>query len=131
MIWALLAILGVPIWLIVGALGGTLWSRRRVRSQPGIFRIGVRDAGGDSWPRVAAYGRLVRDVLIVSRGAALVRTEVYPIVDARPVDHATAPKHPDDATVRLIVVDGAADIEVAVPAEVGRQLDRLAPPTGE
>ena len=28
MLWALLAILGVPIWLVVGVLGGVVQSRR-------------------------------------------------------------------------------------------------------
>ena len=131
MIWALLAILGVPLWLIVGALAGTLWSRRRFRAQDGVFRIAIRDLGQDSWPRVAAYGRLVRDVLIVNRGAALVRTEVYPIIDVQPAAGATPPKRPERAAIRRLIVDGHVDVEVAVPPVVGAQLDRLSlPPTG-
>lgn len=93
-----------------------------------MFRIAVRDADRDSWPRVAAYGRLVRDILIVNRGAALVQTAVYPIIDTRPVDTDTVPKHPDDATIRLVVVDGQADIAVAVPPEIAARLDRHALP---
>jgi hypothetical protein len=129
-IWALLAVAGVPLWLIVGALAGTLWSRRRFRAQDGVFRIAIRDPGQDSWPRVAAYGRLVRDVLIVNRGAALVRTEVYPIIDVQPADGATAPRRPERAAIRRLVVDGNADVVVAVPPVLGAQLDQhsLPPP---
>lgn len=130
MIWALLAIVGVPIWLIVGALAGTLWSRRRFRAQDVVFRLGVRTVGEDSWPRLASYGRLVRDVLIVNRGAALVRTEVYPVIDVKTVGAADVPRHPENATVRRLIIEGQTDIEVAVAPMIGAQLDRLAlPPT--
>lgn len=88
MIWALLALLGVPIWLMVGALGGAVWGRRRFRSQPGVFPIAMRAVGHDAWPLAVSYGRLVRDILVVNRGLALVRTELYPIVDVRPLDTA-------------------------------------------
>jgi len=124
MIWALLAILGVPIWLIVGALGGAVWSRRRFRSQPGVFPIMVRTEGKDSWPRVVSHGRLIRDILVVNRGLALVRTELYPIVDVRPLE-GPVPEKISDGTGRLIGTDGR-DLEVGLPLAVGEQLDLLA-----
>ncbi len=125
MIWALLAILGVPIWLVVGALGGALWSRRRFRSQPGVFPAAVRARGDNSWPRAGSYGRLVRDVLVVNRGLALVRTEFYPIIDVRAFDGSVPAKKIDGATGRLLVIDEHDDLEVAVPSEVGDRLDQL------
>lgn len=128
-IWALLAILGVPIWLIVGALGGALWSRRRFRSQEGVFPLAMRRAGESSWPRMPVSGRLIRDILIVNRGIAMVRTEVYPIIDVRPVEVTVAPKRLDDSTTRLLGIAGQADLEVAVPHAVGGRLDQLALPS--
>lgn len=125
MIWALLAILGVPIWLIVGALGGALWSRRSVRSQPGVFPIAVRTAGQESWPRAVSYARMVHDVLVVHRGLALVRTELHPIIDVRALD-APVPEKIVGATGRLLGIEGADDLEVAIPAAEERQLDLLA-----
>jgi hypothetical protein len=124
-IWALLAILGVPIWLIVGALGGALWNRRSFRAQDGVFPIALRPAGQDSWPRITSYGRLIHDVLVVNLGLALVRTKIYPVIDARPIDVTTTPKHLEDALGRMLVVEGHGDIEVAVPVSVAQQLDEL------
>jgi hypothetical protein len=42
MIWALPAILGVPLRLVVGGLAASLWSRRQFRNSPGVFRTKVR-----------------------------------------------------------------------------------------
>lgn len=88
MIWALLAMLGVPIWLIVGALTGALVSRRRFRSQPEVFAVLTREHGDDAWPRRAAYGRYVHGVLLVNSGLALVRTRVWAVdrLEACPSD---------------------------------------------
>lgn len=76
MIWALLAILGVPIWLIVGALAGALLSRRRFKAQPGVFRLKEREVDNEKWPRRTAYGRMVHDVLVLNKGLAMVRTSL-------------------------------------------------------
>ena len=85
-------------------------------------RFGIPDR--THGPRVAAYGRLVRDVLVVNRGAPLVRTEIHPIIEVKLLDGATAPKRPERAAIRRLVVDGHADVEVAVPPVAGAQLDR-------
>jgi hypothetical protein len=130
MIWALLALLGVPIWLIVGALGGALLARQRFRSQPEVFRMVARTAGDDSWPRATSYGRLVRDVLVVNRGLALVRTELFPIVDVRRLDAPLPEKKIAGVTGRVLGVDGHDDLEVGIPLAVGHQLDlAIAPDT--
>lgn len=126
MIWALLALLGVPIWLIIGALGGAVWNRRNFRSQPGVFPIAIRAAGQDSWPRAVSYGRLVRDILVVNRGLALVRTELHPIIDVRELDGPFPEKKIAGATGRLLGIEGDDDLEVAIPSAVGEQLDLLA-----
>ena len=80
MIWALLAILGVPIWLVVGALGAALWSRHRFKNAPGTFRLKLRKESGtyegisDKWPRAVVYAEWVHDVLLVRKGLGLVPT---------------------------------------------------------
>lgn len=88
MIWALLAMIGVPIWLIVGALAGALVSRRRFRAQPEVFALLMREHGEDGWPRRPSYGRYVHDVLLVNAGLALVRTRVWAVdrLDDLPLD---------------------------------------------
>lgn len=57
MIWATLAFLGVPIWLVVGALIGALFSRHQFRAQPDVVPLLFREAGDEKWPRRLAYGR--------------------------------------------------------------------------
>jgi hypothetical protein len=126
MIWILLAALGVPLWLIAGALIGGLLSRRSFRRAPGVFKSKVRVRQGevhgldDSWPRVPGYGRWVHDVLIVHTGLALVRNTVYPVA-SRTVSFAPSdptPSHLGAAPLAAqLTLDDGAVIEVAVPRE--------------
>jgi len=74
MIWALLAILGVPIWLVVGGLILTLLNRRRFKKQPDVFRMKFRAEEDSKWPRQAAYARWIHDVLLINKGIGLVPT---------------------------------------------------------
>lgn len=117
MIWALLAILGVPIWLVVGALTGALLLRRRNRSRPGVVRMKLRPVDADRWPRRASYGRLVRDVLVLHTGLALLRSDVQGVAEAferadlGPVPPFALPRVSqltfDDGSTVLLAVDGA------------------------
>lgn len=84
MIWILLALLGIPLWLVVGGLIGALVARRRRRRAPGTFPCKLRPVGpGDdnSWPRTRSYACWAHDVLLVHRGLALARYEVLPVVN--------------------------------------------------
>jgi hypothetical protein len=127
MIWALLAILGVPLWLVVGALAGSLWSRRHFRNSPGVFPAKVRlnsgtfDGLSESWPPVAAYARWVHDVLLVNKGLALVRTQPLPVAAAEgrveqadPQEIKRLGNHPVLLRFRL---DNGAIIQLAAPGE--------------
>jgi hypothetical protein len=127
MIWALLAILGVPLWLVVGALAASLWSRRKFRNTPGVFRAKVRlnsgsfDGLGESWPPMPAYARWVHDVLLVNKGLALVRTQPLPIAaaegrieEADPEEIKRMGDHPILLQFRL---DNGATIQLAAPGE--------------
>jgi hypothetical protein len=118
-IWIILAVLGVPIWLVVGLLLGALWSRRRFRRTPGVFACKIRSAAGDGgsegWPRTTSYARWVHDVLLVHGGIALVRNRALPV---RSVEGAMAPapnvkmkgSEPVSVTFRL---DDDSIVEVA------------------
>jgi hypothetical protein len=117
MIWALLAILGVPIWLVVGGLVGALLLRRRNRSRPGVVRMKLRPVDADRWPRRASYGRVVRDVLVLHTGLALLRCDVRGVAEAfertdlGPVPPFALPRVSqltfDDRSTVLLAVDGA------------------------
>ena len=76
MIWALLAILGVPIWMVLGGLIGAIFNRRRVQRSEGVFAVRMRGVAEDEgkWGRKAS-ARWVHDVLIVNTGIALAQTE--------------------------------------------------------
>jgi hypothetical protein len=120
-IWILLATLGVPLWLIVGALGGALWNRRTFRRVPGVFPCKVRIVSGTEdpgrWPRGTAYARWVHDVLLVHAGLALVRNRALPVagIDA-PVSPASGVRLQggDPVSIRLRLDDGSV-AEVACP----------------
>jgi len=113
-IWALLALLGVPIWLVVGALAAALLSRRRFRAQPGVFRLKERGPGQDKWPRRTAYGRVIHNVLVLNKGLALARTAFRGVqsVTDRPQDGPIAPF--DQAVVFELLFDDGTDSLVAV-----------------
>jgi hypothetical protein len=128
MIWALLAILGVPLWLVVGALAGSLWSRRRFRNSPGVFPAKVRlnsgafDGLSESWPPVAVYARWVHDVLLVNKGLALVRTQPLPIAAAEGRVEQASPQEikrlGDNPILLQFRLDNGAIIQLAAPGEV-------------
>ena len=128
MIWALLAILGIPIWLIVGALIAIWQIRRAIKRQPGVFEVSVRAAGADTWPRQPSYARVVRDVLVLNSGVALLRAEVHPVDAVSEVDLDETPRRPADAIGRLVVFEDGTRREVAVAADHVDELDRAAGP---
>jgi hypothetical protein len=122
-IWALLAILGVPIWLLIGVLVGIGLSRRAFKHQPGVFVLAVRAENGDRWPRRPVHARLVRDVLVFNRGLALLRTEVLAIDAVDRIDLTDRPKRPADAVGRLVELENGLRLELAVEPNVAERLD--------
>jgi hypothetical protein len=119
-IWILLATLGVPLWLIVGALGGALWSRRKFQHAPGVFpckvRISSEPEGPGKWTRSTAHARWVHDVLLVHVGLALVRFRAHPVAA---VDAPLAPtsdvklKGGDDVVSVSLRLDDGSVVEIA------------------
>jgi hypothetical protein len=82
MTWILLAVLGVPLWLIAGVLASAFWSRHRFRGRPEVFACRLRPAGPaktSGWSRTKSYAYWVHDVLLVHHGLALARYEVLPV----------------------------------------------------
>ena len=124
--WALLAILGVPVWLVVGMLVGVILSRRGFHREQGVFALNVRPEGASKWPRQVVYGRRVRDVLVTNRGAALLRTEFHPVDDVVDLALHDPPKRPADAVGRLVTVADGRRLEVAVPKADVEHIDALA-----
>jgi hypothetical protein len=72
--------LGVPLWLIVGLLVFTFWTRHRFKKMEGVFPFkGCVESGsapgfGTKYPGQSSYGRWVHNVFLVHKGLALVHT---------------------------------------------------------
>jgi hypothetical protein len=121
---ALLAVLGVNLWVIVALLAFVLGRKRWVSRQPGAFKGAIRVVEGDvpglgaRWKR--GYGRWVREILVWTKAPFLFRNELV-AADALAGDARAAKpgevrrlgKHP---TVVLLAADGGARIEVAASA---------------
>jgi hypothetical protein len=125
MVWILLAALGVPVWLVVGALAAALWSRHAFKRAPGVFPAKLRVVAGKvpgvdaSWPRLPLYARWVHDVLLVHHGLALVRISVLPVesVSGPLVDRPEITRLGASPVVLALTLDGGAHAELAGPSE--------------
>lgn len=116
---AVLAILGVPVWLLVGVIGAAYWSRRTFRQAPGVFECRIRlipaaDAAVPAWPRAASYARWVHDVLLVHSGLSLRSFEALPVagLDA-PIEAADASRLPGPWVACRLRIDDGRVIELA------------------
>ena len=127
MIWALLALLGVPIWLIVGVLVSVWYSRRHFRAQDGVFVLSIRAHGDQRWPRTPAYGRCFPGIIVVNRGVALLRTSIHEIVQVDELEIEHPPRKPPDPVGRLVTLVDGSLIDVAVAEADSPRLDALAP----
>lgn len=126
MVWALLAVLGVPIWLVAGALGAALWSRRSFARQPGVIRAKICPTTHETWPRRAVHVRVVHDVLLVNSGLARVRTEAHGIreasVDDVPPDSVPGLAHP---VVLSLTPDSGPPVRLATESPLHPDLEAL------
>ena len=89
MIWATLALLGIPIWLIAIILIAAFRNRNKVRANPDVFEYKLKK--GDGWKRKKGYARWVSDVLIYHAGIALIRTDASQINAVRILDTTVLP----------------------------------------
>ncbi len=88
MIWALLAFLGIPIWLILGVLTAAFFTRRNFKAKPGVFPLRVRKLEADEPGRWSGklHARWVHDVLLANKGIGLNLTDAYPIASSATAD---------------------------------------------
>lgn len=125
MIWVLLGLLGVPIWLIVGALLSVVYSRRSFRTQDEVFDLSIRRPGDEKWPRQPAHGRCFRGIIVVNKGLALIRTEIHEVDDIAVLELDPPPRKPADAVGRLVTLRDGSSIEVALADADASRLDVL------
>lgn len=137
MIFALLAVLGVDLIVIVVLLGVVLSRRRWVSHQPGAFKGAIRVVDGEvprlgpKWKR--GYGHWVRDVFVWTKGPVLFRNELVPVDGLAGAVRAAEPgevKRLGNAPAVVgLAADGGARVEVAAAADDrGRALGPFAAP---
>ena len=84
---ALLLFLGIPIWMLFGAIILIFWNRRKVKSQSGMFVVKFRaipDNKDDQskWSK-KGYAQWVHDVLIVRTGVGLMKSTPYGVMKVK------------------------------------------------
>jgi len=89
MIWATLALLGIPIWLIAVVLVAAFRNRNAVRSNPDEFDYKLKK--DDGWQRKKGYARWVSDVLIFHAGIALIRSDAIQVEAVEALDTVELP----------------------------------------
>lgn len=124
MLFALLAVLGVNLIVIVFLLAGVLARRRWIRRQPTSFKGAIRVVDGEvaglsaRWRR--GYGRWVRDVLVWEKAPFLFRSEFVLADGLAGPDRAAEPgevkRLGKSVTVASVAVEGGARLETAAPA---------------
>lgn len=86
MAYIIMGLLGIPIWLIVGALVVMLWKRNHFKKQPGVFPARLRLESGSfeglSEKGASTYCVWVHDVLLVHKGMSLTSTLPVPVASA-------------------------------------------------
>jgi len=117
MVWATLALLGVPVWLVLGMLGGALWNRRRFKQSPGVFRLKYREESSEKWPRAATYGRWIHDVLLINKGIGLVPTTAVGVVTLVETTLSESVKGFDDPVIFTFTLDDKTAVQVAVSSD--------------
>jgi hypothetical protein len=121
MIWAILALLGVPLWLCAIATVVLVFRNRALRKRPGDISVRVLRAGKKRWTR--AHAIWVSDVFAWRASPASWNEGLVQVTDAslhEHVDAETAKKlHRlgDSPVVASLTLVGGAVIEVAARPE--------------
>ena len=127
MIIALLSLLGVPLWLLLGWLAGGMWHRHEINKLPDIFKLKVRMVTGsyrhtgEKFPRMVSRAVWAHDILIMEKGLLMPRTLHYRVDEGV---QAPTPADPDQVkglgdspvTMKYRLDDGGV-IEIAAQGE--------------
>lgn len=126
MIWALLALLGIPIWFIAVVLIAAFRNRKTVRSNPDVFEYKLKK--NDGWKRGKGYARWVSDVLIFHAGIALIRSDAVQVVTVETRNKIDLPSKGlgDNPTALTITYATGKTATIAVSAQ---SLDNARGPT--
>ena len=120
MIWVILAILGVPLWLIAIALLGQFFRNRKLRKRPGNIPLRVLRPGKKRW--TSGHGLWVSDVFAWRGSPAAWNEDLHQVsgVSIHPADTKEREKlHRigDDPVVASFALDDGATLKVAARHE--------------
>ena len=127
MLVAIGALLGVPLWILLGWLAGGIWHRHETKQLPDLFKTKVRLVSGTyrhtsaKFPRMAGHAIMAHDVMILEKGLLIPRTLYFKIADGihppKAADTEQVKGLGDKPVTMQFRLDEGAVIEVAVPAE--------------
>lgn len=120
MIWALLAFMGVPLWLCAVGILALLYRNRALRSRPGNIPVRVLRPGKTRWTR--GHAVWVSDVF-AWRGSPAAWNESLELIvgaslrDATPEDLSGLHRMGEAVVVATLTTEHHAFLEVATSAE--------------
>lgn len=127
MVIAVLSLLGVPMWLLIGWVAAGIWHRRQNQQLPGVFKFKVRMISGsyrhvdDSLKGRPGAALWAHDIIICEKGLLIPRNLHFKVAEEVQPPQPANPdkiKHLGDAPATMqFRLDHGAVIEVAAPAE--------------
>ena len=126
MLVAILAVLGIPPWVLLLAVLVIIWRRRQqFIKTPGVFPLRLRAVSGDlsgvksDWPRAKSYAIWVHDVLLVHSGPPLMKTTPFWISNLEFADKVVSPSNSGGLDKEPVQFDlqlaNGAMLQIAVP----------------
>lgn len=128
MIIALLSMLGVPLWLLLGWVAAGIWHRHDLKQNlPTLFKMKVRVVKGGyrhidgTFSHTAALAIWAHDVLIIEKGLLVARNLHFPVAEGvqapQPADPRQVKHLGDNPVTMQFELDDGTIIEIAVPGE--------------
>lgn len=119
MIWAVLALLGVPLWLCALGILALLYRNRTLRQRHGDIPVRVLRAGKSRWTR--GHAIWISDVFAWRGSPAAWNEDLFQVIDARiaavePQETKKLHRLGANPTVATITPAGGAPLRVAVAA---------------
>ncbi len=121
------ALLGIPVWILLGWLAAGLWHRHENKQLPSQFKTKIRMVSGtyrhtgSTFPRMAGRALWAHDVLILEKGLLIPRTLHFRIADgvqpAQSADPDQIKGLGDKPVTAQFRLDSGAIIEVAAPSD--------------
>lgn len=115
MIWVILAVIGIPLWIIALGLGVLLYRNRVLRLREGNIPCRLQDAAGGRWSR--GHGIWVHDVFAFRASPASWKDRMAWVeqVTLRPpnAEEARKLRRLADPVIAEMLVDDGSDFRVA------------------